>query len=157
MLEVKINTWLDWIIHSVRQLSWRAIHIKWARENCIKIVLTSLLPFPLMWMGGGVITDEFFICLAWGLLLKTLLLSLTRGERKRDREPQINWYKCTEVSMNIWTRCPLTAQAQAEWGATCVYGFWVGLVYCQHTCCVCSLGLSPCPACCLDHGQAGWS
>lgn len=25
---------------------------------------TSLLPFPLMWMGGGVTTLRFFICLA---------------------------------------------------------------------------------------------
>lgn len=46
----------------------------------IRIVLTSLLPFPLMWMGGGVITAGFFICLACGLFLKTLLLSLTRGK-----------------------------------------------------------------------------
>lgn len=43
-------------------------------------VLTSLLPFPLMWMGGGVITAVFFICRACGLFLKTLLLSL------KDRE-----------------------------------------------------------------------
>lgn len=57
---------------------------KWTKPDGITVVLTSLLPFPLMWMGGGVITAEFFICLAWGLLLKTLLLSLKRGIRIRE-------------------------------------------------------------------------
>lgn len=43
-------------------LSRIAIELEQTRP--IRIVLTSLLPFPLMWMGGGVITAEFFICLA---------------------------------------------------------------------------------------------
>lgn len=61
------------------------------------------------------------------------------------------------LNRNIWTRCALTAQARAGWGAECVYGFWLGLACYQRTCCVHSPGLSPCPACCRDPDQAGWS
>lgn len=56
---------------------------KWSQPtNILPVghVLTSLLPFPLMWMGGGVITAVFFICRACGLFLKTLLLSLKDQE-----------------------------------------------------------------------------
>lgn len=50
----------------------------WTDKLAVGSDLTSLLPLP--WIGGGVITAEFFNCLAWGLLLKTLF-SLSKKKK----------------------------------------------------------------------------